>query len=98
MGMEEWRAAKKQLSREELRAAQQERRAWEGAGRGRGKNNKRANGDRDDRIKVEMIVAALIEPTVGLHASVCVREEGVGIYAYKTSHDTHMTHNEHDDT
>ena len=94
MGMEEWSAAKKQLSREELRAAQQERKA----GRGRGKKNKRANGDRDDRIKVEMIVAALIEPKVGLHASVCVREEGVGIHAYRTSHDTHMTHNAHDDT
>ena len=89
MGMEEWRAAKQQLSREELRAAQQERKA----GRGKGKKNKRPN----DRFKAEMIAAALIEPKVGLHESVCVREEGVGIHAYKTSHDTHMTHNAHDD-
>ena len=71
MGMEEWRAAKQQLSREELRAAQQERKA----GRGKGKKNKRPN----DRFKAEMIAAALIEPKVGLHESVCVREEGVGI-------------------
>ena len=86
MGMEEWRAAKQQLSREELRAAQQERKA----GRGKGKRP-------NDRFKAEMIAAALIEPKVGLHESVCVREEGVGIHAYKTSHDTHMTHNAHDD-